>query len=240
MKVLSIGNSFSQDSHIYLNKLAKNEGVIIETQNLYIGGCSLQTHYANIESDAKAYELEINGKRAGQLISIKEALISEKWDVVTIQQASRDSTKFETYTPYIEELVKYVKTYCSSAKIFIHQTWAYEEGSEKLLVLAGYKLAKDMFSDISKAYEKAVKLIKADGIIPSGQAMLNAFTMGGIKMHRDTLHASLGAGRYLLALTWYKALTNNDINDNNFNELAEPITDKERSILIKAVNKAFE
>ena len=137
-------------------------------------------------------------------------------------------------------MVKYIKKYCPKAKIFVHQTWAYEEGSEKLLVSAGYKLAKDMFSDIRKAYEKAVKLIKADGIIPSGQAMLNAFTMGGIKMHRDTLHASLGAGRYLLALTWYKALTNNDINDNNFNELAEPITDKERSILIKAVNKAFE
>lgn len=26
-------------------------------------------------------------------------------------------------------------------------------------------------------------------------------------MHRDTYHADLGIGRYLLGLTWYKALT---------------------------------
>ena len=48
IKVLSIGNSFSRDAQRYSYKIAKNEGVEFKSVNLYIGGCSLQTHYMNI------------------------------------------------------------------------------------------------------------------------------------------------------------------------------------------------
>ena len=58
MKILSIGNSFSQDAQRYLHELAKAEGVDIQTQNLYIGGCSLETHYQNMKGDLMEYELE--------------------------------------------------------------------------------------------------------------------------------------------------------------------------------------
>lgn len=37
MKILSIGNSFSQDAHKWLHKLAKVNGVEFEIANLYIG-----------------------------------------------------------------------------------------------------------------------------------------------------------------------------------------------------------
>lgn len=59
-------------------------------------------------------------------------------------------------------------------------------------------------------------------------------------MHRDTFHASRGAGRYLLALAWYKTLTGNDITNNKFNDLDEPITENERQILIQAVNNTIK
>ena len=44
MKVLSIGNSFSDDAQRYLRKIAAKEGVEIETLNLCIGGCPLSLH----------------------------------------------------------------------------------------------------------------------------------------------------------------------------------------------------
>ena len=83
-----------------------------------------------------------------------------------------------------------------------------------------------------------MQAINADGIIPCGQAMYNAVKLGINKIHRDTFHASLGAGRYLLGLTWYKTLTGKDISENNFDNLDEIITNKERGIIIKAVNSA--
>ena len=69
--------------------------------------------------------------------------------------------------------------------------------------------------------------------------MMNALKLGIGKVHRDGFHASLGVGRYLLGLTWYKCLTGNDISNNNFNCLDEPITETEREIVIKSVIDAY-
>lgn len=239
MKILSIGNSFSQDAQRYLYKLAKNRGEFFKTVNLFIGGCPLRTHYINCLEDKAEYSFEFNGERTGLFVSIKQALISDEWDVVTLQQASYYSAKFETYSPYAEYLYDYVKKYCPHAKIYIHQTWAYEDGSDRLKNLAGYETAKDMLNDVCASYDKMAKLVKADGIIPCGRAMFNAIKNGIGKIHRDTFHASLGAGRYLLALTWYKALTGKDITNDEFNEFDVPVTDEEREIVIKTVNSLF-
>lgn len=236
MKILSIGNSFSQDAQKYLQRLAKKDGTNLKTVNLYIGGCSLRTHYLNMLSDNATYEFEFNGMGTGLKTSISQALSSDDWDVVTLQQASHFSPKRETYSPYIEELAAYVRKYCPHTKIYIHETWAYEDGCERLKNIGEYILARDMLADVKKAYESAAIAINADGIIPCGPAMLKATELGIQKIHRDQFHASFGAGRYLLALTWYKTLTGKDISQNRFDELDEPITEEERQILIKAVN----
>ena len=44
MKVLSIGNSFSEDSHKWLTKLAQTQNEDIQADNLFIGGCLLELH----------------------------------------------------------------------------------------------------------------------------------------------------------------------------------------------------
>ena len=86
MKLLSIGNSFSTDAHFYLHRLAKLNGVDLYTANLFIGGCSLQTHWLNVTEDNAYYDYEINGNTAERKISIAEALAECEWDVVTFQQ----------------------------------------------------------------------------------------------------------------------------------------------------------
>ena len=61
MKILSIGNSFSDDAQRYLREIAAAEGVEIETLNLCIGGCSLETHASHVKDGAKAYFFHYNG-----------------------------------------------------------------------------------------------------------------------------------------------------------------------------------
>ena len=238
LKILSIGNSFSQDAQRYLYEIAKRNGVALKTVNLYIGGCSLRTHYLNVIEDSADYSFEFNGKSTGIKVSIDQALASDDWDVITLQQVSASSTKYETYTPYLEFVCEHVRKFCPKAKVYIHETWAYEEGSERLKSV-GYLSSSDMLADLTHAYATARKTINADGIIPSGQVMFNATQMGIDKVHRDTFHASLGVGRYMLALTWYKALTGNDIVGDTFSDFDEPVSEEEREIAIRAVLSAF-
>lgn len=237
INILSIGNSFSQDAQRYLNRIAKLDGVELKTFNLYIGGCPLSYHYRNMLSEERKYVLEMNGEYTGFFVSLKEALLNRDWDVITLQQVSSQAPCYDTYQPYLNELAEYIRKYAPKAKLAIHQTWAYEQDSERLNNELGYNDYKDMFADIETAYKKAKEDISAEILIPSGKLFCTLLENGIEKVHRDTFHASLGLGRYALGLLWYKVLTGNSIEDNNFSDFEEEITQSEIDIIKKCVTK---
>ncbi len=234
MNVLSIGNSFSQDAHRYLHGIAKADKYALNCFNLYIPGCSLSTHYRNMMSDANAYALFMNGENTGFKVSLKEALLNRDWDVITIQQVSHCSPYYETYQPYLNKIVDYVRLCVPKAKIAFHQTWAYEQDSKRLNEELGYKDHADMFKDIKSSCLKAIEDINADFIIPSGE-LFEKLVSSGIKVHRDTFHASLGVGRYALGLLWYSILSGNDIANNTFSDFDEDIPANEIDIVKNSI-----
>lgn len=235
MNVLSIGNSFSQDAQRYLHDIAAADGVKLNTFNLYIGGCSLSTHYRNMLTEDRAYMLEMNGRSTGFKVSLQEALLNRDWDVVTVQQVSSKSPYYESYQPYLNELVDCVRTCVPKAKILVHQTWAYEQDSQRLNVELGYADQKDMFRDLEAAYQQATAEIEADGIIPAGAVFQELIAMDAGKLHRDTYHASLGFGRYVLGLIWYATLTGNDVKDNTFAAFDEAVSQEQIAAVKAAV-----
>ena len=239
MKLLCIGNSFSQDATRYLHQIASCAGDTITAVNLYIGGCPLSRHYENMTENKKDYSLEWNGESTGFFVSLQEALTANEWDVITLQQVSQESPDFATYEPYLTALYKYVKELCPKAKILIHQTWAYEEGSERLCTELGYTHQDEMYRDLNAAYQRAALAISADGIIPSGEAFQNLLSMGVPKVHRDTFHASLGLGRYTLGLLWYECLTGKNPEKNGFSAFDEPVSPDEIRLAKAAAHAAY-
>ncbi len=222
MNVLCIGNSFSVDGTRYLHGIARAAGDDINTTNLNIGGCPLDKHYRNMLSDAKAYFLDINGNCTWLTVSLSEGLLNRQWDVVTIQQVSHKAPYYKTYQPYLNELCDYIRECSPEAKLLIQQTWAYEEGSERLTKELGYEKQEDMFKDIKEAYDKAAKDVDAE-LIPSGQVFQELIKEGIGPVHCDTFHASKGIGRFALGLIWYRVLTGKDVTDINFTDFDEPI-----------------
>ena len=56
IKILAIGNSFSSDATEYLWNMLDAAGIEeVVIGNLYIGGCSLDTHWSNMSSNSGAY-----------------------------------------------------------------------------------------------------------------------------------------------------------------------------------------
>ncbi len=238
MNILSIGNSFSQDAQRYLHKIACSDKYELNTYNLYIGGCPLSLHFRNMLINDSVYDLEMNGQGTGFKVSLKQALLNRDWDVITFQQASTKSIDYSTYQPYLNKLVEYVREYVPKAKIVIHQTWAYEQGSDRLSSL-GYNNQSDMFDDLHNAYSSAVKDIDADMVITSGFLLQKLIQSGIEKVHRDTFHASFGVGRYAIGLLWYAVLSGNDINNNSFCDFDEQVTDEEVAIVKKCINEVL-
>lgn len=226
MNILAIGNSFSEDATRYLKQIADADGVDITVVNLFIGGCPLSRHYDNMKNDAKAYGLQYNGEDVRIMVTLQEVLLSRQWDYITLQQVSNESPDYKTYQPYLNELYQFVKEAVPNAKIGIHQTWAYEEGSERLCVELGYQHHTEMFDNIKKAYENACRDIGADFLIPSGE-LFQKLIAKGYSVHRDTFHASLGFGRYALGLLWYQTLTKQNVANNTFSCFDEAVTEDE-------------
>jgi len=235
LKVLAIGNSFSEDGTRYLYEIAQAGPVKVKVVNLMVGGCSLHHHHINATGNFRNYHMFLNGMYSGFKVTLQEALLSDKWDVITIQQVSRQSVDYNTYQPYLNFMVDYIRTYVPEAKLYMQETWAYEEGSKLLCETMKYEKSEDMLKDVRASYIKAAEAIQADGMIPSGEVMLELTKRGIEKVHRDTFHAHMGIGRYALGLTWYATLTGADIMDNTFDKLDEPATAEEMQIAKECV-----
>ena len=225
MKILSIGNSFSQDSTALLQLLTDK----IMARNLYIGGCSLDMHAANIENDAAKYELQENGeKMQNALVGVKEALISDKWDYITVQQVSGRSGVYESFYPYLGELLDYVRKY-SDAEIVLHETWSYEIGSGHPDFAIYNSDREQMAQAIKETYEK-VSAKENLRIIRVGEAVQNLrakpsfdYKNGGLSLTRDGFHLSLSYGRLLAASVWCKFFTGEIPQYFNNENLSQPM-----------------
>lgn len=234
MKILSIGNSFSRDAQRYLHAIADGEGVKLTCTNLYLPGCPLHVHEENLRTGG-LYEVDRDGVETGERTTITEALRGDAWDVVTLQQASPLSIGIASYRPHIEILATAIREQAPTAKLYIHETWAFEQDSARLNTELGYADQHDMLRDVVAAYAEAAAVTRADGIIPCGRAMMAAIDRGVRRVHRDTFHAGLGVGRYLLGLTWFETLTGRRV-ERGFIPLDEPV---EETVLL-TVREAVE
>ncbi len=212
-RTLSIGNSFSQDACGYLHQIAASAGVNLTCVNLYIGGCSLETHAANLASKAKNYSLEVNGAATGKMVSIDDALGDGTFEVVTLQQASHFSGTPETYYPYIEILAKEIRRTQPNAKLMIHETWAYEIDSTHSAFVNYSHDQHEMYTRLRAAYTEAAEKIGA-GFLPVGDIIQLVrenipefdYANGGESLNRDGFHLSLPVGRCLAGYVWLEVL----------------------------------
>ena len=213
MKILSIGNSFSQDAHRWLHHIAELSGVHMDTVNLYIGGCTLAQHWDNYVQNAVAYDLEINGGTPVRKVSISEALDMDNWDVITLQQASPHSGMPQTYVPALPALADMIRERCPGAQLWFHQIWAYEWGFERPVFLPYNRDQNEMYRRLCDSTELAVKLIGAP-LIPTGRVIQYLrenvpefdYRNGGLSLNRDGFHLSYDYGRFAAAATWLAVL----------------------------------
>ena len=228
VKILAIGNSFSQDAvEQYLWQLFDAAGIKAVIGNLYIGGCKLETHYKNMQSGNAAYEyrkVENGTKQELGKRSILQGITDENWDYISLQQASGSSGIYSTYTPYLPGLIDYVQEKATNPemKIAFHQTWAYATTSDHAEFPKYDSDQMVMYAGIMNAVQNAL----ADNpeieiLIPSGTAIQNGRNSYlGDTFNRDGYHLNIYYGRYTAACTWFQTLVapclQTDIRGNAF------------------------
>lgn len=224
IRILAIGNSFSEDAvENYLHELGQSDGVTLIIGNMYIGGCSLERHWTNAKTDSLAYayrKIDASGiKKNTERVSISQAIQDEDWDYITFQQVSQNSGIYDTYFPYLTDLLEYVKSKVTNQKVkyAMHMTWAYAQNSTHGGFANYEKNQAIMYNAITETVPAVAKTAGIDIIIPSGTAIQNARTsVIGDNLCRDGFHLDYNIGRYIAACTWYEKLTGNVVIGNSY------------------------
>lgn len=183
LRILMIGNSFSVCVGKDLPQIVQSvPGCQVVLTSAYIGGCSLERHWNNVvetegNPEAKQYDVRTWSNTSNGVAtvnsrgSINELLQQGQWDVVTIQQASHFSWKPETYQPFADNLVEYIRKAQPKAKIWIQQTWAYRADDGRLMPGSDWGFDQaGMHQRLSKAYAQLAERIQAP-VIPTGRAV---------------------------------------------------------------------
>lgn len=262
LKVLMIGNSFSICLLEQFPQVAKSMDLGLDLCSLYIGGCSFERHWKNVEKagdpgflpydvrwnyascahDAapvvRAVRMAERGNRkkgrAPRRASgnIPQLLGADRWDVVTIQQASHFSWQPATYHPFADNLVKKIRELAPQAEIVVQETWSYTPWDRRL---TQWKMGQDemyaklhaAYGDFAKAngfmvipvgtavqlYRKSLPVVYTEnsfGGDPCGSAKFERVAGGGWKPKGDVFHFNR-EGHYLQALVWTAALYGVDV-----------------------------
>ena len=151
-------------------------------------------------------------------MTIKDALTDDKWDVVTLQQASHYSGLSDSYTPWITRLTAYIRTNTAyNPEIGFHQTWAYAANASHWAFDYYNHSQEDMYRHICSAVRQAINTAGITLVIPSGTAIQNGRTSAlGDNLNRDGYHLDLKIGRFIAACTWYETLFGKDVTKNTY------------------------
>ena len=258
LRILAIGNSFSDDGMEHLPALLKDLGVKdVELARLYVGGCTLERHmkFYNAEEAAYLFYHSAAGQnewvKAEKKYSIQQALSMGEWDIITMQQASGVSGLYESYVPHLEQLIAAVRKAQPQAELVWHMTWAYSTDSNHKEFPNYDRDQLKMYRAITECVHNLLgdyKSIKT--IIPSGTAIQSlresAINNSPKDFTRDGYHMDFGAGRYALACTWYEKLirpyTHRSMMGNTLRlDLGEvKVTDQTAPYLQKAARQAVK
>ena len=212
--ILAIGNSFSADAvEQNLYDLAKEAGFNVVIGNAIRGGYNLRLHWEAVKDGSNIYEYRkvVNGVRSNksdQLLS--DILADEAWDYVTFQQVSQEAGLYQTFEPYLSNLIDYAKTLCPNPNVRLayHIPWAYaQNATHPGFVNYDNDQIKMYEANLSATQTTLANHPELSFVIPSGTAIQNARTSFlGDNLNRDGFHLNMGIGRYTAACTWLEAI----------------------------------
>ena len=250
LKILGLGNSYSNDTFWMLKDIAKSAGYKVTVGISHLSGGTLSQVYNAINDNGTVTtynKFTASGLNARSNFNARDIITDEDWDYIFIQQASTSAMDYATYQPALGNIVSYLKANAtnSSVKLGMNMPWV-RPISHSTIGTAEKQLQVN--ADIVNACQQAMFDESLDIFIPTGTAVMNGrsneyLAQVSNELTRDGSHLDEGIGRYLAALTAFNAIfgevadgniTFSPNGANNFHSYLSKISAK------KAVIEPFE
>ena len=223
LKVLDIGNSYTQDAQTYLPQIIKASGIDTDFSlyRAFRPSASFKTWVdCWNDADTESYSIDfcagtvINGISGYGSVTdgtlFRKALQSVKWDIILIHQVSTYSNDYSLWEGdgaggYLQELIRIIKVTNPQATIGYLMThsyrgsyWANSEGSSLL-----------RWRNTAEATKQLKQEYGIDFIIPYGTAVQNlrASSLNDTyEFSEDGTHMGAGLGDYVAGCCYFESL----------------------------------
>lgn len=219
LKILAIGNSFTEDPGRYLYDILESEKIDpndLEVYTILAGGTSLEHWNYFLDKGVANPMYKIYGKHSqfmsGENYTLKEAL-NYDWDIVVLQQLSSSYYDVTTYEPYMTNLLVAIRKYViGNPRIAWQMVWSRNRqiGESDITGEKGWENNVAATKHVMENYD-------IDFLVPTGTAIENARRTSLCPPNdytRDDIHLGFGAGVYMAGLTWYGSLIAPYFNKN--------------------------
>ena len=251
IRILAIGNSYSNDAMHYTHKISEGLGIKAEFYSLYYPGCTVSQHHSFYNDNVANYDLYRNSsKYLNDKVTMRAVLEATDFDYVTFQQGSWSSDSYSSYS-LLDDLMAIVRKYQPNAEFMIHQTWGYCEaracnGNAESSGGKGYATSADMFKAVEECYSKAAKDNGDLRLIKSGRAVETAKTeydytddYGKTNSIYDDFNSHLTSrGDYLAGCVWIETIFGVDVRNTTFTNSFDD-ADTLQEIAHKTVGNAY-
>jgi len=221
LRVLDIGNSFTNDAVSMLKEIVKSSGIKADDISVYKaarGGASFKT-WLDVWNDADmaiSYEVTkvvgidqpVTGAcEPGNGERFRSALTECQWDLIIVHQLSNYASDFglwegEDECGYLQEFLSLIRKYQPNAAIgtmLIHASNKQSKGDTQTL-----------FTQIASATQAFAEKYGIDFIIPYGTAIENLrssdLNTTVYNFSRDNHHLAHGVARYTASCTYFQTI----------------------------------
>ncbi len=191
IRLLSIGNSYSQDALAYVPFIMRNMGVDVDLQIgiLMQSSATLAMHVDNFEKDTAAYTFYLyNGGSSWQKLgkkTIQWALNNYQWDIVSLQQGAGGAFRWSTIQPYLNKLINFISAYDTEP---IKLIW-YQSQSRPAQSNSGAnwddETITEHYMSTAEVSKRIMEETACEILVPVGTAIQNARSVMSIKALGD-------------------------------------------------------
>ena len=224
LRILDIGNSFTDDAVAYLKRIADSSKTDLSNiciyklmrpsasykrfVDCYNGKDKGKFYYKKVVGDIECpLTITSSADKQNNQLLFKDVLTSYKWDKIVIHQLSNYSDDFERWLTngdggYLKELLDIIRKHQPNAEVGY------------LLPHVAFKQAengntKERWFNVMTSYQKLKDLYGVDFVIPYGTAIENLRTTvynDEFGLCRDGHHIAFGLARYTAACAYYQSV----------------------------------
>lgn len=211
LRVLAIGNSYTYDGTAYISEIMDSAFVSPSRYCVCLlakGNTSLK-YWANELTSGEEHSLyRIAGKlRMPTVKATMKELLAQPWDVIVMQQISKEAIDYNTYNPSLQTLIDAIRDNCKNPQVTL--AWQLIHAYGKNSSNNGQYIGYDRWEKIANATQIMAETDGINIIIPTGTAIQQARYSEletPYDLTRDNTHLCYGIGRYIAACCWVETL----------------------------------